>query len=316
MKRKGNLYHQIYTMENLILAESKARKGKKHQYGVKLFNKDREGNFQKLQDLLKNKTYRTSAYTKFIIREPKEREIFRLPYFPDRIVHHAAINIAEKTITSVFTADTYSCIKKRGIHGVDRSIKKALTDIPGTQYCLKIDIKKFYPNIDHDILKYLLRKKFKDKELLWLFDEIIDSVEGVPIGNLLSQYFANFYLSYFDHWIKEKMGVKYYFRYADDMVFLSDNKPFLHNLLAQIRIYLKNELKLEVKENYQVFPVPDRGIDVVGYKYFHTHVLLRKRTKKNFARMLVRRKNKNSISSYMGWAKHCNSKNLLQKLLK
>jgi hypothetical protein len=190
-----------------------------------------------------------------------------------------------------------------------------LKDIPGTQYCLKLDITKFYPSVDHSVLKQLLRKKIKDTDLLWLLDGIIDSAEGLPIGNYLSQYFANFYLTYFDHWIKEEKKVKYYFRYADDMVILSDNKPYLHQLLCEIREYLQENLKLEVKDNYQVFPVEDRGIDFVGYVFFHTHVLLRKSIKQSFARMLARNKNPQSIASYKGWAKHCNSKNLVKKLL-
>ena len=111
------------------------------------------------------------------------------------------------------------------------------------------------------------------------------------------------------------MKVKYYFRYADDLVILSDSKQELHELLFNIKLYLKSELKLEVKQNYQVFPVASRGIDFVGYRFYHTHVLLRKRIKQNFARMLVKRKNKASIASYKGWALHANTKHLLKKLL-
>jgi RNA-directed DNA polymerase len=136
-----------------------------------------------------------------------------------------------------------------------------------------------------------LRRKIKDRDLLWLLDGIIDSAPGLPIGNYLSQYFANFYLTYFDHWIKETKGVKYYFRYADDLVFLSDSKPYLHQLLADIRQYLDRELKLTIKQNYQIFPVQDSGIDFVGYRMYHTHTMLRKSIKQNFARMMARRKN-------------------------
>lgn len=160
-----------------------------------------------------------------------------------------------------------------------------------------------------------MRRKFKDDRLLSLLDEIIDSTEGLPIGNYLSQYFANFYLSYFDHWLKEKKEVRYYFRYADDMVILSNSKVYLHEILYDIKTYLTNNLKLEVKNNYQIFPVDKRGIDFVGYVIYHTHVLVRKNIKKNFAKMLKRRKNKNSIASYMGWLKHCNSKHLTKTLL-
>ncbi len=315
MKRKNNLYQLVYAKDNLFLADTKARKGKAESYGVKLFDKDKSKNIDAIHSMLVNRTYKTSPYSTFTIYDPKERIVSRLPYFPDRIVHHAAMNILEQLFVSTFTADTYSCIKRKGIHAAARAVKKALVDVPGTEYCLKLDIKKFYPSIDHFTLKQLLRRKIKDQDLLWLLDEIIDSADGVPIGNYLSQYFANFYLSYFDHWIKEDKKVKYYFRYADDLVILSNDKSHLQQLLSEIRNYLSNELKLTVKDNYQVFPVKARGIDFVGYKFFHTHTLLRKNIKKRFAQMLATRKNRASIASYNGWVKHCDSKNLIKKLL-
>ncbi len=305
----------MISVENLQLADQIARKGKSKQPGVIAHDKNREENILQLHKMLKNKTYKTSAYTTFTIHEPKERLIYRLPYFPDRITHHAVMNILEPIFVSTFTKDTYSCIKKRGIHAAALAIKESMRDITGTQYCLKLDIKKFYPSVDHDVLKQLLRRKFKDQDLLWLLDEIIDSTEGLPIGNYLSQYFANFYLSYFDHWMKEDRNVKYYFRYADDLVILSDSKPYLHQVLNDIKTYLETKLKVQVKGNYQVFPVDDRGIDFVGYVFRHTHTRLRKTIKKSFARMLHSNKNAQSIASYRGWAIHCDSKNLLNKLL-
>lgn len=235
MKRIGNLYNQICDIQNLRLADQKASNGKSEQYGVQKHNLNTETNLFHLQTSLLDKTYNTSEYTTFTIQDPKERIIYRLPYYPDRITHHAIMNVLEPIFRSAFTADTYSCIKGKGIHAAVRSLKTALRDYTGTTYCLKLDIRKFYPSIDHDILKSLLRKKFKDNDLLWLLDNIIDSTQGVPIGNYLSQYFANFYLSYFDHWIKETKGVKYYFRYADDLVILSNDKAYLHGLLSEIR---------------------------------------------------------------------------------
>jgi len=315
MKRIGNLFDKICNIENIKLADSIARKGKTNQHGVILHDKNREKNIEFIYESLKNKTYKTSKYTTFTIFEPKERLIFRLPYFPDRIVHHAVMNILEPIFLSVFTINTYSSIKKRGIHTAADNLKTALKDQENTKYCLKLDIKKFYPNIDHNILKKLIRKKFKDRNLLWLLDEIIDSSCGLPIGNYLSQFFANFYLTYFDHWIKENKKVKYYFRYADDIVILSSNKPYLHELLFEIKNYMQINLNLTVKENYQIFPVDIRGIDFVGYVFRHTHVLLRKSIKQNFARMIIKNKNEKSIASYKGWSSHCNSKNLLKKLL-
>lgn len=315
MKRIGNLYQQIISIENLKAADKKAQQGKSNQYGVKVHNNNRESNIIRLHEMLKNKTYRTSEYSIFTVFEPKERQVFRLPYFPDRITHHAVMNVLEPIFVSTFTADTYSCIKGKGIHALLEKLKRDLTNVSETTYCLKLDIKKFYPSINHEILKQLLRRKFKDEDLLWLLDEIIESADGLPIGNYLSQYFANFYLTYFDHWIKEQKAVKYYYRYADDIVILHHDKKYLHSILSDIQKYLSTKLDLKVKGNYQVFPVASRGIDFVGYIVFHTHVLLRKRIKQNFARKLKKNPNTASTASYLGWMKHCNSKNLTKKLL-
>lgn len=315
MKRIGNLYERICSIENLNLADQVARKGKSQQIGVIQHDMNKDSNINSLHQMLINKTYKTSQYTTFTIFEPKERLIFRLPYFPDRITHHAVMHILEPVFVSTFTRDTYSCIKGRGIHGAANAVKAALKDVKGTRYCMKLDIRKFYPSIDHDVLKSIIRRKFKDNDLLWLLDGIIDSAEGLPIGNYLSQYLANFYLTYFDHWIKEVMCVKYYFRYADDLVILHPEKSYLHWLLAEIRGYLDAGLKLTIKSNYQIFPVSARGIDFVGYVFYHTHTRLRKSIKQNFARMLTTNRNQASIASYNGWTAHCNSRHLLKKLL-
>lgn len=314
MKRKGNLYNQICSIENLRLADQIAQRGKQDQYGVKLHNRKRESNIFLLHESLLNKTYKTEGYSTFKIYEPKEREIYRLPYYPHRIVHHAVMNVLKPVFVSTFTKYTYSCIEGRGIHKALNDVKVALKNEPATRYCLKFDIKKFYPNVDHEILKQLLRRKFKDADLLQLLDNTIDSAPGIPIGNYLSQYFANFYLSYFDHWLREELGIKYCFRYADDIVILASNKQFLHKVLYKIKEYLTVNLKLTVKENYQVFPVASRGIDFLGYVIRHTHVLMRKTIKQNYARAIAKGLNNPSIPSYNGWAIHCDSINLRKKL--
>lgn len=314
MKRIGNLFSSIISIENLQLADQRARKGKLLQYGVQVHDKNREANIEQLHHMLANRAYRTSEYTTFKIFEPKEREVYRLPYFPDRITHHAVMNVLEDIFTRSFTADSYSCIKGKGIHAAQKAVEKALRDVPGTQYCLKLDIRKFYPTVDHAILKQLLRRKFKDKDLLWLLDEIIDSAAGLPIGNYLSQYFANFYLTGFDHWIKETKRVQKYFRYADDIVIFSSNKQELHQLLADITIYLQEKLNLEVKSNYQVFPVAARGVDFVGYLFKHSHTRIRKSIKQNFARMAMRRNDSKSYASYMGWLGHAKTRHLVKQI--
>lgn len=306
MKRIGNLYESIINIENLKLADIKARKGKRNQYGVIKHVKNEEENTQKLHETLINKSFKTSDYKVFKISDGKEREIYSLPFYPDRILHHSIMNILEPIFVSMFTADTYSCIKGRGVHKASYNLRKALKDVNGTKYCLKLDIRKFYPSIDNSILKKLLRKKFKDRDLLNLLDNIIDSTKGIPIGSYTSQFFANYYLTYFDHFIKEELKVKYYFRYCDDILILSDNKEDLWKYFKQIKHYLEKELKLEIKSNYQVFPVSVRGIDWCGYKHYHSHTLIRKSIKKKYI------KNKKKINHF-GWLKHCNSINLRNK---
>lgn len=319
MKRISNIYDQICNIDNIRLADSIARKGKKIRYGIELHDRNKDFNLNELLYMLQTVTYKTSEYYifKMITDAGKEREIFRLPYFPDRICHHAIMNVLEPYFVNMFVRDTYSCIKGRGIHDGVKRLKQALKDVSDSKYCLKLDIRKFFPSIDNYILKQLLRRKFKDVRLITLLDEIIDSAPGVPIGNYLSQFFANFYLTYFDHWLKEKKKVKYYFRYCDDMVFLSGNKKYLHDLKNEIQDYLKNNLNLKLKDNWQVFPVDKRGIDFLGYVFFHDHILLRKSIKQSFARKILHAKSQRRIEilgSYKGWCLHGNCINLYKKL--
>ena len=322
MKRINGLHDKICTKENIELADANARRGK-YNWGIFKHKDHQESDNEKLLEALKNLTYTTSEYSTFKIFEPKERVISRLPYYPDRITHWAIMNIMEPIWTKSFINHTYSCIKGRGIHKLVKDLKKDLhKDIKGTIYCLKLDVRKFYPSIDHEVLKTLLRKKIKDIKLLSLLDEIVDSAPGVPIGNYLSQFFANLYLTYFDHWLKEEVKIKYYYRYADDIVILSDSKEYLKNILVSIKLYFTNEINLQIKLNYQIFKVEDRGVDFVGYVFFHTHTKLRKSIKLRLFKLVNRFKHgkiskeefKRRFTSYFGWLKYCDSKHLLQKI--
>lgn len=306
MKRINNLYDKIVTPENLKLADKKARKGKLKQYGVQKHIENEENNIQNLYELLRHNKFETSEYRIFKIYEGKERDIYQLPYYPDRIVHHAIMNVLEPIFLNLFTNDTYSCIKGRGVHKCSYSLRKVLKNEEGTKFCLKLDIQKFYPSVNNEILKKLLRRKFKDKLLLNLLDEIIDSTQGLPIGSYLSQYLGNFYLTGLDHFIKEELKVKYFFRYCDDMVLLSDNKEFLHIVRQEIEEYLKTELNLTLKRNYQIFPINIRGIDFVGYVHRKDYVLLRKSIKKKYIKNKIKK-------NHNGWLIHANTINLRRK---
>lgn len=338
MKRYGNLYEQICNMDNLITAHHHASTGKGWYQEVKTVNSNTQEYLEILQGMLENKTYETSDYDIFLRQDGvKVRMIYKLPYFPDRICQWAVMQVIEPYLIKNFVRDTYSAIPCRGIHLALERIKKALvTDPEGTKYCLKMDVKQFYPSINHKILKEKFRKLFKDKDLLWLIDEIIDSTpedSGIPIGNYLSQYCGNYYLSDFDHWIKETefvfngkvVKIKYFFRYMDDMIILSDSKEFLHYLRKLISEYLMVNLRLTLKNTWQVFPVKDRGIDYVGYRIFPEFVLLRKRTVKTMTKSLLRIRAKIedgealtyhdycSVNSYLGWMKPCDCHRLKHK---
>ncbi len=348
MKRIGNLYDRIISIDNLRLADQKARRGKHRSYGVIRHDRNREVNILALHEALLTKTYRTSPYEVFKIYEPKERLIYRLPYYPDRIVHHAIMNVLEPIWVSVFTHNTFSCVKNRGIDGCARSVERHIRKYAGRPlYCLKIDLRKFYPTMPHSTIKKAVRWKIKDKRLLWLIDEIIDSVNGtqhpvkegevcdgesLPIGNYLSQYLANLVLAVFMHLCNEvwKIDVD---EYADDFTFYSDDKNRLRELFhTKIRPYLEDVLGLKVKGNWQIFPIAKnrqdkhgRALDFVGYKFYREQKLIRKSIKKNFCRTVARlnkRPNttladyKQRVASWLGWAQHSNSRHLLKTIIK
>jgi hypothetical protein len=220
----------------------------------------------------------------------------------------------------MFIRDTYATIKGRGIHDGVKRMQRFLKDEPGTRYCFKMDVCKFYPSIDHDCLKGILRGHIKCKPTLCIMDAIIDSAPGVPIGNYLSQYFANLYLCGFDHWIKERLHARYYARYCDDTVVLGPDKRILHDMRGNIAGYLYEKLHLAIKDDWQVFPTRTRGVDFLGYRFFGYKTLVRKRIVKDFRARLRKIKRCwrhmpapaiiNSVMSYYGWLKHADARGL------
>ena len=276
-----SLFDAICEFDNIRRAHAYASRGKRHYEEVQMVNSNPDIYLKKIQTSLQNHTFTTSPYK--IERRfdgIKWRTIYILPYYPDRIVQWAILNVIGSILESKMISTTFSSIKGRGPYQCAQRVKYDLQKDPdGTFYCMKLDIRKFYPSINHEYLKGLYTLVFKDPELLWLLFDIIDSTdecEGIPIGNFLSQYSGNFFLTPFDHWIKEKSGINYYYRYMDDMLFLHESKKFLHELLNKIKIKL-NEIDLTLKSNYQIFPVDDRGIDFVGCVLYHNKTFIRRR---------------------------------------
>jgi len=328
MKRHGNLFKDIVDPENIHLAHKNASKGKSDYRGVQRVNANKEYYLNKLRTLLIEKNFTTSDYYVFKVYEPKEREIFKLPYFPDRIVHHAILNIMKPIWDKIFIYDVYSSIKGKGIHAAIDRLRSFLKNEKDTRYCLQFDISKFYPSVDHEIMMKRLEHKIKDPDLLWLLNDIVNSPEGdkgIPIGNYTSQYFANVYLNKFDHWIKHDIGIDYYIRYADDGVILSESKKKLHGIKNAIEQYLGDNLKLSLNPKTQIYPVDDRGINFLGYRTFRDYTLLRKSSAKKFKRKVKTIKNHwkkipaqhiiSSIMSFVGWIQHCDGYNLIKSYL-
>ena len=313
MKRAGQVWSSVCSLENIEMAHDKARKGKSHYREVQMVEADRPKYLLAIRDMLISKTYRNSDYEVMMVCDgSKNREIWKLPYYPDRIIHHAIVNIMESVWISSLIRDSYSAIPGRGVHDGVRRVRRALEDVDGSQYCLKMDVRKFYQSIDHSVLKTILRRKIKDRDLLWLLDEIIDSAPGVPIGNYTSQYFGNLYLSGLDHWVKEVLRVRHYFRYCDDMVVFGADKTRLHQLRVLFDEFMRDRLRLEMKANWQVFPVDVRGVDFLGYRFFKKFTLVRKSIVKRFVNSVKSRK-RSSIPAYNGWLSWADTYNLVMK---
>lgn len=320
MKRTGNIYYKICDIDNIKRAIVCASKGKRKRKNVQkvLYNIDEKA--KEIQDLLKSKKYVPSSYTKQRILDgvnKKERIIYKPRFFPDQVIHWCLMLQIEEILQKPMYYYSCASIKNKGILFASKYIKqKLIQDYKNTKYCLKADIKKYYPSINKEILKSKIRKKIKCKDTLWLIDTIIDSSdEGLPIGNYTSQWFANFYLQEFDHFIKEKLHIKYYVRYMDDIVLFHKNKKELHHCKREIDNFLKNE-KLELKGNWQVFKTDSRPLDFVGYRFYRGYTTLRRnnflrirrRIKKIYKKKVINEKDAAAVISYYGWIKNSNSR--------
>lgn len=302
-------------------------KGKRDQRRVKAILDNADEYAEKIRNMLLTYRYHPSPYIKKVIKDgasKKERVIFKPNYYPDQIIHWALILQIQPIIMKGMYQYCCGSIPNRGTSHGQNALRKWLNnDYKGTKYCLKLDVHKFYPSIDTIILKEMFRKKIKDNRCIWLIDTIIDSAEGLPIGNYTSQWFSNFFLEGMDHFIKEELQAKYYIRYVDDFVILGGNKRKLHRELDKIKEYLKS-INLEVKGDWQVFKVNSRPIDFLGLKFYRSKTILRKRTALRITRRLRKISKKASLNyqdacaviSYWGWIKRSDSYNFYHKNVK
>jgi RNA-directed DNA polymerase len=325
MKRYGNLFEAIVSSDNIYLAYRNARKGKSWQNTIKVFESKLEGNINKIQQSLINKTFTTAAYKVFTVHEPKERLIYRLPFNPDRVVQHALMNVLEPIWDKYFIYDSYACRKNKGIHAGSRRTMEFIRAVGG--YCLKMDISKFYASINHDILFEIAQRKIKCPNTLWLLRDIIYSIDGptnIPIGNFTSQWLGNLYLNELDQMLKSKYKIKHYLRYCDDFILFHKDKGFLGEMRDAITYFLKDKLVLNISRQ-SLFLVKD-GVDFLGYRHFPEYILLRKSTAKRVKKRLHRLpwllkagritvdSLRSSIASTEGWLRWCNSYNFQRRL--
>lgn len=284
MKRANYLYERIPTHDNLALAFHKAARGKHGHPEVIRFRGDFERNIEQLRRQLLSLEPDVGHYHFFTIRDPKVRTVCAAA-FPERVLHHAIMNVCEPVFDRFAIHDTYACRVGKGNRlALARAKRFAGVDT----WFLKLDIRKYFDSIDHKIAIRLLARRFKENELLVLFQRLLDTYQtragkGIPIGNLFSQHLANFYLGGFDHWIKEERGVKHYLRYMDDFLLFGEDKEALKIELEAITVYLSEELGLELKGNVQLNRV-SRGVPFLGFRVFPGHIRLLPQSKQRFIR--------------------------------
>jgi len=285
MKRAGNLMEKICSIDNLYLAFYKASKGKRFDSAVVDFRNNLHPNIALLQKQLSNGKISIGNYHYFTIFDPKIRQICAAE-FTERIVHHAIMNVCHDFFERQLIYDTYATRPKKGTYA---ALERAKSAMKKNQYVVKLDFKKYFDSISHDVLTIKLQKIFKDRQLLNLFKQIIDSYHvetgrGIPIGNLTSQYFANYYLSEFDHYAKETLKIDTYIRYMDDILIFGNEKDTLHLHVSNLNEKAKTELLLSFKP--PVFALCKKGISFLGYKLFPNKTLLNRMSKKRFLKSM------------------------------
>lgn len=322
-----NVFDEKLTFIKLIEAHQRASLNKRNHKDVILFEMDLETNIANLLRKIKNGTYHVGKYHEFIIREPKERLIKALPYI-DRVVHQWYVEeFIKPYMLPRFISKSFACIEGRGAHLAVDYLQKYMRIMKrnyGSYYILKCDIKKYFYSIDRDVLFNILKRYIGDEKLLeftklLLFED--DIKIGIPIGNYTSQYFANIYLNTLDHFVKEKLCIKYYLRYMDDFIILCKTKEEAKETKQVLEEFINEVLHLEFNKKTNYYP-SNMGVDFCGYKVYETHRLIRKRSKDKMRRR-IRKWNKDfrancldikeveqSWNAWLGHISHANTFNL------
>lgn len=285
MKRVGYLMERICGVDNLLEAYYKAAKGKRQKISVKAYGADLPVRILRLRETMLEGRVRLGRYHFFMVHDPKLRRICAAS-FEEKIIHHAVMNVCKQYFERNLIYDTYATRDGKGVYA---ALDRARQGLRRHAYVAKLDVRKYFDTIAHDVLKAQLRRLFKDATLLDLLDGIVDSYavepgRGVPIGNLTSQYFANLYLSGLDHHVKEVMRVPVYVRYMDDMLLFGDSKAQVRAHVAEVERFVSDRLRLQLKP--AVLSACRRGVSFLGYNLFPHKVLLNRRSKLRFRHKL------------------------------
>ncbi|MBN1325780.1 group II intron reverse transcriptase domain-containing protein [Candidatus Falkowbacteria bacterium] len=300
-------------------------KGKRAKSDVQAFGLDLFSNILDLHKSLVHKNYCHGNYKSFYINDPKRRHIHKANV-RDRLLHHAVYRILYPFFDKIFIADSFSCRLNKGTHRAINRFRKFVfiesKNHTRTCWVLKIDIKRFFASIDHKILLKILSGYIEDADIIWLLRQIIESFSseentgiGLPLGNLTSQLFANVYLNQFDQWVKHKLKIKFYIRYADDMIFMSHDKQKLLNLAPIIGTFLRKNLKLDLHPEKIFIKTIASGVDFLDWLQFPKYRILRKKTKERMFRQIKISPDNQTLQSYRGLLSHGNTYKISNKLL-
>ena len=316
-------YEHIISLENLLLAWQEFLRGKNKKAGVQEFKIKLTDNLIDLHNELKNKEYKHDKYLAFKINDTKPRNIHKATV-RDRILHRAVYRILYPFFDKKFIFDSYSCRLNKGTHKALNRFrdfgKRVSFNHTKTVWVLKGDIKKCFASIDQQILFDILKKNIRDVDILLLLKNIIKSFssgvvyKGLPLGNLTSQLLVNIYLNEFDQFVKHKLKVKYYIRYADDFVFFSKDRDELENIILIIKTYFLEKLKLTIHPNKIFIKTLSSGVDFLGWVHFPHHRVLRTSTKWRMFRRLEESQKNETLQSYLGMLVHGNGYNLVSKI--
>ena len=298
-----------------VLRGSKRKKSRQGRYLLA----HREEVLQELTGKIKTGTFTVKDYREREIVEGGKMRRIQILTMKDRIAVHAIMAVVDRHLKKRFIRTTSASIKNRGMHDLMEYIRRDMKEDPeGTRYCYKFDISKFYESVGQDFVMYCVRRVFKDKKLIAMLDNFVRLMpQGISIGLRSSQGLGNLLLSVFlDHYLKDKYGVRHFYRYCDDGVVLGDAKSELWKIRDAVHFQVA-QIGLTVKPDERVFPV-DEGIDFLGYVIYPDHVRLRKRIKQKFARKMhevkSRRRRRELIASFYGMAKHADCHTLFKKL--